>query len=172
MTRPTAITVEDNYSRLLQWRVLASKAEAVPLEQFDCAEPWPKAPGGRRLPQHPRMWEHEAQRHVRNLRQIMRAGDRVLVGVDTSREADITAAVLHLRFREEPGSRLIAVMEVGAVAMSHRSPHPPYVGDEIMAVAEREALAVVDERGCAGLALVGFIHTRNNASMRMASRND
>lgn len=156
----------------LQWRVLASNAEAITLQQFECTEPWPRTPGGRRLPQHPRRWEWDAQRHVRNLRQLMRTGDRVLVGVDTSTGTNIIAAVLHLRFHENAGSRLVVFLEVGAVAMSHRGQHRPYIGDEIMAIAESEACAAMKERGCTSLVMAGFIHTRNNASMHMASRNN
>lgn len=158
-------------SRALEWGALEHKREAAPLTQFECAEPWPKSPGGRRLPEHPRSWEWDAQRHVRNLQHLMRPGDRVLVGVDKSKGTDVTAAVLHVRFRVEAESRLVAILEVGAVAMSHRSPDPPYLGDEIMAVAEAEARAAMERHSCTSLILAGFIHAKNNASMYMADRN-
>lgn len=160
---------EDEYA--LEWRALTRKGEATPLTQFQCAQAWPTTPGGRRLPAHPRKWEHDAEKHVRNLRQLMRPGDRVLVGVDNATDPPVVAAVLHLRFQRRDDS-LIVVLEVGAVAMSHRSPEPPFLGDEIMAVAEDEGRAALEESDCSGLALAGFIHSENNASMRMASRNE
>jgi hypothetical protein len=55
--------------------------------------------------------------------------------------------------------------------MSHRSPDPPYLGDEIMEVAVAEARAAMRERGCTVALVAGFIHVDNKASMRMAARN-
>jgi hypothetical protein len=159
---------KDEYA--LEWRALANKGEASPLTQFQCTQPWPTTPGGRRLPAHPREWEHDAQKHVRNLRQLMRPGDRVLVGVDNATDSAVVAAVLHLRFQRRDDS-LVVVFEVGAVATSHRSSEPPFLGDEMMAVAEAESRAALTESGCAGFTLAGFIHSENKASMRMASRN-
>jgi len=100
----------------------------------------------------------------------MRPEDRVLVGVDTSTATPIDAAVMHLRFAVE-GTKLLAKLEVGAVAMSHRSPDPPFLGDEIMDLAVTETRAALRDRGCAVGLLAGLIHRENNASMRMASRN-
>jgi hypothetical protein len=102
----------------------------------------------------------------------MQANDRVLVGFDTSGETDVAAAVLHLRIERQGPNRLIAHVEVSAVAMSHRSPDPPYLGDEIMAKALAEARAAMTRYSCDSGMLAGYIHTDNNASMRMAARND
>ncbi|MDX6258995.1 MAG: hypothetical protein QOH84_683 [Kribbellaceae bacterium] len=156
--------------RNLDWQVLEGKRLATRLQSFQCTEPWPTTPGGRRLPQHSRRWEWDAQRHVKNLNQLMRSGDRVLVGVDTSTGVAVDAAVVHLRFVVD-GLKLVTKIEVGAVAMSHRSPNPPFLGDEIMDVALAEARATMRERECAVGLLAGFIHVDNNASMRMAARN-
>lgn len=100
----------------------------------------------------------------------MRPGDLVLIGVDTSTAAADDAAVVHLRFLVD-GTRLIAKVEVGAVAVSHRSPDPPFWGDEIMSVALAEARKAMGDRGCLAGLLAGFIHVGNNATMRMAARN-
>ena len=108
----------------LDWRPIEHKGDAAFLQQLQCTQPWPTTATGRRLPKHPRSWEWDAQRHVRNLSQLMRSADRVLVGCDTSGESEVVAAVLHLRFEQTESSRLIAHVEVGAVAMSHRSPDP------------------------------------------------
>ena len=159
---------EDEYK--LSWRPVSDKKELAALSQFDCAEPWPTSPRGRRLPAHPRIWEHDAQRHVKNMRQNAKGDDRVLVGFDTTEQPPVQAAVVHLRFRLN-GKNLAVILETGAVALSYRRKEPPFLGDEIMAVAEAEAHTVMAERDCSGLALVGHIHTGNNASMRMASRN-
>ncbi|WP_328322681.1 hypothetical protein OHA70_28195 [Kribbella sp. NBC_00382] len=156
--------------RILEWQLLEEKKLATRLQCFQCTEPWPTTPGGRRLPQHPRRWEWDAQRHVKNLNQLMRPGDRVLIGVDTSTGVAVDAAVVHLRFLVD-GAKLVAKIEVGAVAMSHRGPDPPYLGDEIMDVAVAEARAAMHQQDCTVGLLAGFIHVDNKASMRMAARN-
>lgn len=153
---------------ILDWQALEDKKSAARLQGFVCTQPWPTTPGGRRLPKHPRSYEWDAQRHVRCLSQLMRAGDRVLVGSDAE-SAD--AAVVHLRF-VEADSLLVTKVEVGAVAMSHRSPDPPFLGDEIMEVALAEALSALRECDASQVHLVGSIHVENRASMRMAQRNE
>lgn len=157
--------------RLLDWRTVEDKRETLVVQQFQCADDWPRTARGRKLPKHPREWEFEAQSHVRNLNMLMRDGDRVLLGYDTTVDPEVIAAVLHLRF-EVRGTRVVTESKVGAVAMSHRSPSPPYYGDEIMAVALEEARAAVGRYGCTDGMLAGHIHVENNASMRMAQRND
>jgi predicted NBD/HSP70 family sugar kinase len=156
--------------RFLDWQMLEDKKAAARLQGFQCTGLWPTTPGGRRLPQHPRQWEWDAQRHVRNLSQLTRPGDRVLIGVDGATAPAIDAAVTHLRFVVNV-QKLVATVEVGAVAISHRSPDPPFLGDEIMDVALAEARTVLSDRGCTVGLLGGFIHVENNASMRMATRN-
>jgi hypothetical protein len=156
---------------LVTWQPVTTKKELTTrLQAFHCTEPWPTTPGGRRLPQHRRLWEWEAQRHIRNLGQLLRPGDRVLVGVDTSMNPPVDAAVLHLRFavRER---KLLAKLEAGAVATTHRSPGPPFLGDEIMAAALSEACTALRTNNCTTGLLAGHIHVKNNASMRMAARN-
>jgi hypothetical protein len=156
----------------LDWQpVDDKKTAAVRFQQFQCTQPWPTTPGGRRLPQHPRPWEWDAQRHVKNLCQLMRDGDRVLVGVDGAADEPVDAAILHLRYLVER-PRFVAQLEVGAVAMSHRSPEPPYRGDEILRVALAEARSTMTDRLCSSGLLAGFIHVENKASMRMATRNE
>jgi hypothetical protein len=79
---------------LLDWRSVERKRDASFLQQFECTQPWPKTVGGRRLPKHPRPWEFDARRHVRNLSTLMHAEDRVLVGFDALDEAEVAAAVV------------------------------------------------------------------------------
>lgn len=154
----------------LVWHALAHNREALALTQFTCTTEWPKTAGGRRLPTHPRTWEYDAQRHVRNLRELMKPDHTVLVGSDETTDPPATAAVLHLSFQRRGGG-LVAFLHVGAVAMSHRRSGPPYLGDELMTVAEREAVAAQTRDGTSNLVLAGYIHTDNHASMRMAARN-
>ena len=68
--------------------------------------------------------------------------------------------------------RFVAQLEVGAVAVSHRSPEPPYRGDEILRVALAEARATMKDGLCSSGLLAGFIIVENRASMRMARRNE
>jgi predicted NBD/HSP70 family sugar kinase len=156
----------------LDWQsVDDKKTAAVRFQHFQCTQPWPTTAGGRRLPQHPRPWEWDAQRHVKNLCQLMRDGDRVLVGIDDAGVEPVDAAVLHLRYLVDL-PRFVAQLEVGAVAVSHRSPGPPFRGDEILQVALVEARSTMTDQACVKGLLAGFIHVENNSSMRMAARNE
>ncbi len=94
-----------------------------------------------------------------------------MFGVDASEGEPVDAAVLHLRFLLA-GTRFVAKLEVGGVALTHRSPVPPFIGDEIMAMALYEAEGFMTVRSYTSGLLAGFIHVDNNASMRMAARND
>jgi hypothetical protein len=154
----------------LVWRAITNKIELTELTQFQCAQPWPKSPRGRKLPLHPRQWEWDAQRHIRNLRNLMRNDDRVLIGVDQTSGPKTSVAIVHLRFHQNDQA-LVVVVEVGAVAKAYRRTEPPYMGDQIMTITEAEARAAMADRGCNSLNLGGFIHVKNNASMLMVSRN-
>ena len=121
------------------------------------------------MPRHPRPWEWDAQRHVRNLRQLWKNGDEILVGSDPM--ASVDAAVMHLRHADD-GTRLLTRVEVGAVSMAYRGPEPPYFGDEIMRLAHARARAQMESRAYDTAFVGGFIHVDNAASMRMAARHD
>lgn len=157
--------------RILDWQAIEDSKELTRrLQGFCCTKPWPTTPQGRRLSQHPRPWEWDAHRHVRNLGRLLREGDRAMIGVDLSTDEAIDAAVVHLRYLVD-GPKFVAKVEVGAVALSHRSPDPPFIGDDIMQVAREEALIAMDARGGEIGILAGIIHVQNDASMRMATRN-
>ena len=152
----------------LEWQQCADKRDAIRFQGFVCTEQWPTTPGGRRLPRHPRHWEWEAQRHVRNLRQLGRDGDEILVGTDPDTTVD--AAVLHLRHGDD-GTRMMTRVEVGAVSMAYRGVGPPYLGDEIMTLAHSRARTHMASRSLEVAFIGGFIHVNNTASMRMAARH-
>ena len=153
------------HGRLLDWEPI-SKREAIELQSFTCTDDWPRTPGGRRLPTHPRQWEWEAQRHLRNLSQLLRDGDAALVGRDEERRI---GAAVHLSY-DKSGDLVVATIKAGAVSTRYRRLGDRFVGDEVLEVAKEEARARALQVGASQLLLEGYIHRENRASMRMAER--
>lgn len=151
--------------RRLQWTRI-TKQEARELQSFTCAAAWPCTPGGRKDPKHPRPWEWQAQRHLRQLTQHLREGDIALVGRD---EAGLIGAAMHLSFAGK-GDLLVVEVKVGAVSMRHRHQRGVFLGDELVDVAKSVAIDEARLVGASAISSLGYIHERNLASAYMAMR--
>jgi hypothetical protein len=152
--------------RLLTWQRIHNKADTLELQTFACTTAWPRTPGGRRLRNHPREWEWAAQSHLRNLNRLMRPGDSALVGRDPERAL---SAAVHVAFQIDHGL-LIATVKAAAVGNSYRRLEGRFVGDEVLEVAQEEAIRKASDVGASRTLLVGYIHRENRASMHMATR--
>lgn len=150
------------------WVELLDKGEvrrwSSTLQQFACTEPRPRSEGGRKLP-HPRPWEWEAQRAVRNAAQTFRRGDLLLL----RRIEDDLAGVMHVRiYVSRDDGPPVAEVVVAAVARAYRGNKPPHVADELF----ERALQWLDARaGFEHVRLVGDIHIENLPSMKWATRH-
>lgn len=146
--------------------VKLERPEYVALQQFQCAAPWPKVPGGnRKLPHHPREHEWHAQRGLRNAAHVAKGDDEVWVLND---EGDWLAA-MHLRVDRVSGAVDLCIESAG-VSFTHRGEGCPSYGDSIMVEAETIALSTASPDDSLVL-LTGWIHDENAASQRMALRN-
>jgi hypothetical protein len=151
--------------RRFHWRRI-NKHEARELQSFTCTVDWPRTPGGRREPEHPRPWEWQAQRHLRLLTQHLREGDIALVGCD---EEGFAGAALHLSCAAS-GGLLVVEVKVGAVSMRYRHQRGLFLGDELVDVARATAIDEARRIGASALSSLGYIHERNLASSYMAMR--
>lgn len=142
----------------LAWELLTTKAAARELQAFTCTTDPPRTTGGRKL-RHPRIWEWEAQRHLRTASQQFRAGDALLVGRDGGGEI---AAAAHVDYDANSGL-LVAYINALGVAMSHRN-QGGATADEALQVVRQTATDEANTRWCSTLLLTGKIHRHNQAS--------
>ena len=145
------------------WQRMTTRAEARALQSFRCTTNHPESPGGRRLP-HPRPWEWEAQRHLRQLSQLLLPGDVALLG----RVDEEVIAALHLTF-DADADLLVAFHAAAGVAQTVRG-LGGHVADELLTEAEQVAAELATARGCRHVMTSGKVHLRNTASQRMLAR--
>lgn len=147
----------------LDWQRITTRRGAAILREFTCTTDPPRTPGGRRLP-HDRLWEWEAQRHLRQTSQLLQPGDLLLVG---TRGTELIAAV-HLKF--DASDDLFEVfIAAGGVALSARGKGGG-IADQMLATIRAEGIARARALGCIHLVLTGKIHRNNHASQRMVQR--
>jgi hypothetical protein len=96
----------------------------------------------------------------------MRPGDSALVGRDPERAL---SAAIHVAFQIDH-RLLIATVKAAAVGNSYRRLEGRFVGDEVLEVAQEEAIRKASDVGASRTLLVGYIHRENRASMHMATR--
>ena len=148
----------------LVWRQLKTAAETRPLQAFACTEDRPRTQGGRFLP-HPKPWEWEAQRHLRQLSQHFKYGDLVVVGL----RHDEPLACAHLLVDQEPG-RLVGVFVAAAAVGRPVRGQGGAVADALMHQIAADCAAIASAAGATDHVISGKIHVRNIASQLMAQR--
>lgn len=146
-----------------KWLRVTNRREARVLQGFTCTSDFSRTPGGRRLP-HDRVWEWEAQRHLRQVSGLLRPGDLALVG--TQRNDAVAAA--HLQF-EDSGDVLAVFIAAAGVSWSERR-QGGGLADLMLKTIHDEGLARATSRGQAHLVLTGKIHASNTASQLMVQR--
>lgn len=147
----------------LNWRFLTTRAETRGLQNFTCAADFPTTPGGRRLP-HPKPWEWEAQRHLRQLSQLLRPGDVVV----SARENDEVMAAAHLQL-DADGDVLVLFHAAVGVGLSSRGLGGE-LADELLARSENLGLERARELGCSHLVVTGKVHVANAPSQQLMAR--
>lgn len=152
-----------------QWIIIRDKGTLRPfnpqLQAFQATEDPPRLENHRRLP-HPKPWEWEAQRHVRNLVQQYKTGDVVLLRLGPERDL---YGVAHIRLLSSD-SRMVVGLEAIAVAQHMRGSTPPHIGDELY----NYALDMLDEiipDEVTQVLLAAMVHVDNRASQRMLKRH-
>lgn len=113
---------------------------------------------------HDRPWEWEAQRHLRQLSQLLKSGDLVLIARSG---ADVVGCV-HLQFSTE-GTLLEAFHAAAGVALDVRR-QGGRVPDQLLAEARKIAFTKAIQSGSSHLVLAGKVHVRNAASQHMLTR--
>lgn len=147
----------------LGWRTITARREAVVLKNFTCTTDPPKTPGGRKL-KHPRPWEWEAQRHLRQTDQLLGPGDMLLLG-----ESDgVVLAAMHLQI-ESTKTHLDVYLAAGAVNTDVRR-QGGAIADAMLAQVRAAAASAAGNHGFGATVLRGKIHLENRASRRMVER--
>lgn len=142
----------------LTWEALPDRKAARELEGFTCTSDPPRTDQGRRCP-HPRPWEWEAQRHLRQAAQVLRPGDALLVGRDEAREIVVAAHIDYV----EAARGLIAYINAFGVSVTQRRSGGA-VADEALRFVWLTACEEARSRGVPSLVLIGKIHRHNRAS--------
>lgn len=149
--------------RQLRWRQITTRREAAVLKNFTCTTDLPRTPGGRKL-KHPRPWEWEAQRHLRQADQQLTPGDVLLLGEE---EHNILAAI-HVQF-DATDTLLAVYLAAGAVTIDVRR-QGGIIADEMLAEVHSLANSTATDRSLTHVVLTGKIHVANHASQRMVER--
>lgn len=121
-------------------------------------------PGGRKLLPHDRAWEWQAQRHLRQLSQLIRPGDLVLIG----RQASKIVACAHLKLDHDNTTYqvFIAALGVSVDVRGQGGTVADEMIEEIVAQGQWQALTA----GTVNLAIACNIHGRNLPSQRLVIR--
>lgn len=147
----------------LSWSTVTARRGLVLLQQFTCTSERPGTPHGRPLP-HPRPWEWDVQRHLRELAHHLRPTEVALLG----RRGEHLVAVAHVIFTEDDDA-VEAFLAAIAVSTEVRG-EGGNIADATMAEVWNLTCARAVDRGASELFLTGKISTRNLPAQRMAER--